>query len=428
MEVKAGYKQTEVGLIPTHWNLKPLGTIASIAAGGTPSRKVSAYWDGGIPWVTTTEVNFNQITATEQHISKLGLQNSAAKLLPAGTLLMALYGQGKTRGKVAILEIEATTNQACASIALSNDVSGQYVFQHLSGQYEAIRGLSNSGSQENLSGQIVKSLLIPLPPTKAEQEAIAEALSDADALIESLEQLVAKKQQIKHGAMQELLTGKRRLPGFKTTNSNKRSEAGVFPSDWNVAIIGVLAETSSGTTPARSSFDRYYLNGRIPWVKTLDLNNGEIIDTEERVTNAAISEANLQVYPIGTVLVAMYGGFKQIGRTGLLRIPAAINQALTAIRTNPTRLKSDYLLRFLNFRVDYWKLVASSSRKDPNITGKEIRDFPLVIPNIAEQTAIAAILSDMDAEIATLEGKLAKARQIKQGMMQELLTGRIRLV
>ena len=222
MAVNKEYKQTDIGAIPSDWELKQLGSIAEVSAGGTPSRGVPEYWNGGIPWVTTTEVDFGRIRATSQHISALGLKSSAAKLLNPGTILLALYGQGKTRGKVAILDIEATSNQACAAIVLSETVSRPFVFSYLASRYDFIRGLSNTGNQENLNGVIVKSIPIPLPPTLAEQEAIAGALSDADAWIESLEQLIAKKRQIKQGAMQELLTGKRRLPGFSGKWEKKR--------------------------------------------------------------------------------------------------------------------------------------------------------------------------------------------------------------
>lgn len=207
----------------------------------------------------------------------------------------------------------------------------------------------------------------------------------------------------------------------------KQTQVGVIPNDWNVTTVGDLAETSSGSTPPRALADRYFRNGHIPWVKTLDLNNSEIYATEERVTQSAIDETSLRSYPCGCVLVAMYGGFKQIGRTGLLRIPAAVNQAITAIRPDRERLLSEYLLTVLNYRVDYWKLVASSSRKDPNITGTEVRSFPLALPKLKEQEAIAGALSDADALIESLEQLLAKKRDIKQGAMQELLTGKKRL-
>jgi type I restriction enzyme S subunit len=124
----------------------------------------------------------------------------------------------------------------------------------------------------------------------------------------------------------------------------------------------------------------------------------------------------------------MYGGFNQIGRTGLLGVSATVNQALTAIRPQASRLDSRYLLNVLNFRVEHWKSVAVSTRKDPNITRKDVREFSLALPSIEEQKAIAAVLSDMETELVALEGQRDKARAIKQGMMQELLTGRIRLV
>lgn len=208
----------------------------------------------------------------------------------------------------------------------------------------------------------------------------------------------------------------------------KQTEVGVIPEDWDCAQIGQLATTSSGTTPSRSSYDRYFKNGSINWVKTLDLNNGIVAKTDERVTAKALDETSLSVYPTGTVLVAMYGGFMQIGRTGILAIPACVNQALTAIKCNRANLNPAYLLWVLNHRVEYWKSVASSSRKDPNITSKEIREFPIPLPpTLAEQEAIGGAFSDADAWIESLEQLIAKKRQIKQGAMQELLTGKRRL-
>jgi type I restriction enzyme, S subunit len=207
----------------------------------------------------------------------------------------------------------------------------------------------------------------------------------------------------------------------------KRTEVGLIPEDWDVSSIGELAITSSGTTPPRVQADRYFANGHVPWVKTLDLNNGAIRETDECVTSAALKETCLQEFPIGTVLVAMYGGYAQIGRTGILTIPAAVNQALTAVRPYAGKLNSDYLLCVLNFKVDYWRKVASSSRKDPNITGADVKAFVLPVPHIQEQQAIATALSDADALIESLEQLLAKKRQIKQGAMQELLTGKRRL-
>jgi type I restriction enzyme, S subunit len=173
--------------------------------------------------------------------------------------------------------------------------------------------------------------------------------------------------------------------------------------------------------------DRYYRNGTVHWVKTLDLNNSDLADTDEQVTLTAVDETSLRPYPVGTVLVAMYGGFNQIGRTGLLRIPAAVNQAITAIQPRATKLQPEYLLATLNFRVDYWKTVASSSRKDPNITSQDVRAFPIAFPQLPEQRAIATALSDIDALLVKLDALVAKKRDLKVAAMQQLLTGQTRL-
>jgi type I restriction enzyme S subunit len=210
-------------------------------------------------------------------------------------------------------------------------------------------------------------------------------------------------------------------PGYKQT------EVGVVPKDWTVSRLGALAETSSGTTPARAMQDRYYRNGSIAWVKTMDLTNSELVATSEGVTELALKETCLRVYPVGTVLLAMYGGFQQIGRTGLLRIPAAVNQAITAIQPKADTLVSEYLLGTLNYRVGYWKCVASSSRKDPNITSQDIRGFPVAYPSPPEQRAIAGALSDVEALIGVLHQLIAKKRDLKQAAMQQLLTGQKRL-
>jgi type I restriction enzyme S subunit len=207
----------------------------------------------------------------------------------------------------------------------------------------------------------------------------------------------------------------------------KKTEAGLIPEEWAVTLLGAVCETSSGTTPSRALMDRYYKNGTIAWVKTLDLNNSDIHATGENVTELALKETCLRSYPAGTVLVAMYGGFNQIGRTGLLRRPATVNQAITAIRPDKRVLVSEYLIRNLNYRVDYWKRVASSSRKDPNITSKDIRAFPIALPAPHEQAAIADALSDTDALIESLEQLIAKKRHFKHGAMQELFTGKKRL-
>lgn len=211
------------------------------------------------------------------------------------------------------------------------------------------------------------------------------------------------------------------------TNSFKNTEVGRIPNDWEVVSLKDVANFGGGTTPPRKSFEKYYVSGVHPWVKTLDLNNGYISSTEENVTEAALAETSLKMHPVGTVLVAMYGGFNQIGRTGLIKVNASINQALVAVITKKERLVPTYLLNYFNYKVDHWKTVASSSRKDPNITSNDVKSFLLPLPGVTEQTAIANALSDVDALILELEKLISKKQAIKTATMQQLLTGRTRL-
>ena len=196
-------KETEIGSIPESWATHQIGDDFSVASGGTPSRTNPDYWDGGeIPWVKTGEVNYSVITSTSEHITKAGLDNSAAKLLPPGTLLMAMYGQGVTRGKVGILGIEAATNQACAAmIPTTKYVGTKFLYHYLSNQYEKIRTLAHGGQQQNLNLDIVKNLKVPVPKTVEEQDEIVEVLDCLDRKIT----LHARKREVLNQLFESLL-------------------------------------------------------------------------------------------------------------------------------------------------------------------------------------------------------------------------------
>lgn len=181
-----------------------LGDISTITSGGTPSRSNIDLWNGNIPWVTTTLIDFNTIYNTSEYISELGLKESSAKLFPKNTILMAMYGQGKTRGKVAVLGIEAATNQACAAIFLNKEVQTNFVFQQLTGRYDEIRELSNIGGQDNLSATLIKTIPISYPTDKREQQRIADCLSSLDTLITAQTGKLDALKAHKKGLMQQL--------------------------------------------------------------------------------------------------------------------------------------------------------------------------------------------------------------------------------
>lgn len=208
-------KETEVGQLREHWIVQPLGEIATIASGGTPSRKVAAYWNGDIPWVKTGEVDYATITSTEEFITARGLDESSARMFPSGTLLMAMYGQGITRGRVAVLGIDAAINQACAAITPDARACTQYLYHLFTFHYDRIRNLGHGANQKNLSALLLKSVPVPLPPI-SEQRRIVNALDAVDRKIEVEEQRKTALEATFTSLLHQLMTGKVRVADLDT--------------------------------------------------------------------------------------------------------------------------------------------------------------------------------------------------------------------
>lgn len=207
----------------------------------------------------------------------------------------------------------------------------------------------------------------------------------------------------------------------------KKTKLGWIPEDWNAERLSKVSnKISSGATPLRSN-EKFFRDGQIPWVKTTDLNNGKIINTEESVTDFALKSTNLKILPNETVLVAMYGGFNQIGRTGILKIPATTNQAISTIQINEDILYPEYLLMWLNYGVGFWKRYAASSRKDPNITKNDVNNYLIAFGNLTEQKHIISTIDVWNKNILKLSNLIKLKTSLKKGLMQQLLTGKNRL-
>ena len=189
--------------------MKLISDHFTVVSGGTPSRRVQEYWiDGTIPWVKTTEVDYCVIRKTEEYITRAGLEQSAAKVLPTGTLLLAMYGQGVTRGKVAILGIEATCNQACAAINPNDGaVDSKYLYHFLLFRYESIRQLAHGGQQQNLNLEIVRNLPILIPPSSGEQREIVAILDAIDRKIDLHRRKCAVLDDLFKTLLHKLMTG-----------------------------------------------------------------------------------------------------------------------------------------------------------------------------------------------------------------------------
>jgi type I restriction enzyme S subunit len=432
-----GYKQTDLGVLPDDWDIKQVGEFASVSSGGTPSRDNKSYWGGNIPWVTTTLIKGQEINTAEQFITVEGLQNSATKWFKKGTILIAMYGKGKTRGQVAILGLDATINQACAAISVNSNDNQSYILHFLNSQYEVIRELSNSGGQENLNGNIVKSILIPLPPEK-EQTAIANALSDVDALIVSIEKLIAKKQAIKTATMQQLLTGKKRLPPFDLDQEGPRkgqpkgtqqTELGKIPEDWSITKLGDLGQFKNGVNKDGDSFGHGH-----PFVNLMDVFGKASINSKENLGLIDSTILDRKEYDLNRGDVLFIRSSVKPSGVGLTAL-IETNLAGTVysgflIRYRANKSLSNEFKKYCFSASDFRKriIAASSVSANTNINQDSLKQLHLVYPcNIDEQVAIGDVLSSMDIEVKALQKHLTKTQQIKQGMMQELLTGKTRL-
>ena len=189
-----------------------------------------------------------------------------------------------------------------------------------------------------------------------------------------------------------------------------------FENTWIKSKLGELYEVYSGNTPSRSD-SRNYQNGEIPWIKTTDLNNSIIYANEEKIS--VYGATKLKVLPEKSVLIAMYGGFNQIGRTGLLAYPATINQALAALMP-VNEINPNFLLNFLNFKKESWRNVAASSRKDPNITKNDVEKFIISFPSLEEQSGIGSLFRTLDDLLASYKDNLANYQSLKATMLSKM--------
>lgn len=395
-------KQTEIGLIPDNWEVKMLGDVTRIQAGGTPSTLFEAYWNGNIRWMNSGELKLKRVYEVEGRITELGLNNSSTHLIPKGCVLIGLAGQGKTRGTAAINYVDLCTNQSIAAIFPSDFHNSDFLYHVMDNKYQELRELSDGGGgRGGLNLKILNDIQIPLPPLP-EQQRIAKALSDVDALISTTEKLLQKKRNIKQGTMQELLTGKKRLPGFgpqTKSQTYKQTELGLIPEDWEVKSVSSLLKIGHG---------KDYKNlkeGAVPVFGT----------------GGYMTSVNDYLYDGDTVCIGRKGTIdKPFFHTGKIWTVDTLFYTYDFVNCIPKFIYYAFCL------VDWLSMNEASGV--PSLTSKNIEDVFLCIPsNVSEQTAIVNVLSDMDAEIEKLSAKLQKYHQLKTAMMQQLLTGKIRL-
>jgi len=374
MEVRPGYKQTEVGVIPESWELRRLGELATIATGNTPPTSDASNYGDEFLFVGPVDISDAKfISKTEKQLSKKGFAMS--RRFPKGSILFVSIGS--TIGKCGIAPVELTSNQQINAILPSPSFSIDYLYYAVYAAAPRIRAQAGEQAVPIVNKSQFSDTAIAVPPLP-EQRAIATALSDVDALLNGLERLIAKKSDLKQAAMQQLLTGQTRLPGFH--------------GEWEVKRLGDLAAMGSGGTPT-SSVPAYY-DGDIPWVSISDMTKGGkvITGTERNLTRAGFANCAAQMFPIETVLYAMYAS---LGECSIAGISLCSSQAILGIRPRDC-LSNEFLYYYLTSLKPIVKSLGQQGTQS-NLNKGMVQDFRFRLPPLPEQTAIAAVLSDMDA-------------------------------
>ena len=386
MGLKSGYKQTVAGIIPEGWEAK---TFAELLAYEQPGEYLVQSTDysghSGVP----------VLTAGKSFV--LGYSDEREGI--CRSLPVVLFDDFTTASRYVDFPFKVKSS-AVKLLRPRNDSSDlRFVFEKMQVTLFSVGGHKRHWISE------YQHLPVAVP-SLPEQRAIAAALSDVDALISALDKLIAKKCDIKQAAMQQLLTGKKRLPGFS--------------GEWEVKKVKQFGEIVTGGTPPTTV--KEFWNGNIPWVTPTDISEAkDIYSSEREITSLGLE--SIRGLPSNSVLVTCIAS---IGKNAVLRAEGACNQQINAIVPNKEH-DADFLYYLIVSSKQY--LLGNAGTTATSIVSKRVfSELQFSVPSKDEQQAIAAILSDMDAEIAALEQKRDKTRALKQGMMQELLTGKTRLL
>ena len=429
LDVPQGYKRTEVGVIPEDWVVEPLENFTSFISYGftnpMPSSSTGPYM------ITARDINHGKIQYDYARNTSYDAFNKllTAKSKPKkGDLLLTKDG---TLGRLAIVEEEVICiNQSVAILRPNKRITSSFFKLLLESPTHQDKMIEEAGGStiKHIYITIVNRMMLGLPTENKEQTAIATALSDVDALINELEQLIAKKQAIKTTTMQQLLTGRTRLPQFALCDDGipkgyKASELGEIPEDWDTKKMGELARIQRGASPRPIDrpiwFDR---TSSVGWLRISDVSKTVKYLTETTQSLSELGIANSRFVPQGNLVMSICA---TVGKPIITSVNLCIHDGFVVF--NGLSVIQDYMYYILKKLEPEWSKQGQTGSQ-MNLNTELINTTLVLIPQSqAEQTAIASILSDMDSDIGSLQQRLSKTRQIKQGMMQELLTGKTRL-
>jgi len=428
------YKESGVewlGEVPEHWEVKKLKHILSIFNGGAFPSTLNDQL--GIPLLKMSNIKKDHTIKFTDDTQRIPHHSKYSKfLLSENDIVVGLSGSISNLAIVKKENLPCYLNQrVCRFTNLL--INRKYLFYYLSSNLYTTQALVHAlgNTIDNLSTETLKTYIIPLPSNN-EQANITKFLDKQtrkiDTLIAKQEQLIELLQEKRQALISHTVT-KGLNPNVKLKDSGIEW-IGKIPVHWRIPKIKYFAITDSGATPASTHRQEYYENGTYPWIRTTDLNNGELISTPIKITKKAIQDTACNIIPKGSILIGMYGGAGTIGKHALLKFPSTINQAVCAITPN-----KQVLAKFLHYTIQfyrpYWMIGAMGTRKDPNIGQDTIQNRHLPIPPLKEQQQIADYLDTQTAKIDTLIEKAKQAIELlkerREALISAAVTGKIDL-
>lgn len=394
MEMSPGYKQTEVGVIPDEWSVATVADIGTVGRGRIISHREIAKALSPLYPVYSSQ------TSNDGVMGYLDTFDFEGEYITWTT-------DGANAGTVFHRNGRFNCTNVCGTIKV-NGHDARFVASVLA--RVAPRHVSRQLGNPKLMNDVMKRVSVPVAP-HPEQRAIATTLSDVGALLGALDLALTKKRDLKQAAMQQLLTGQTRLPGFS--------------EEWEMKRIGDFADCTAGGTPSTSVAS--YWGGQVRWMSSGDLNLKRVAEVDGRITEAGLANSSAKLLPARCVLIGLAGQGKTRGTVAVNLVELCTNQSIAAVLPNESYVP-EYLYFSLDARYDELRELSSGGGGRGGLNLKLIKSLAIPFPLVEEQRAIATVLADMDAEIEALEVRRAKTRDLKQAMMQELLTGRTRLV
>lgn len=416
--------------IPAHWRTARLRYVARVGNGTTPSRDRFDYWSNGtVPWLASGQVNDYIVRKARELVTPLAVKESSLRVLPAGSVILGMVGQGKTRGMSAYLAIDATINQNLAGITPAKEIDGRYLHYMLTAAYDFQRNYGRGGNQAALNCAIVGSFPTLLPP-RPEQDQIVAYLRAQDAHIARF--IKAKRELIKLLTEQKLrIIDQAVTRGLDASVALKPSGIewlGEMPEHWDASRLKYcVSRIHAGGTPD-TGVDGYWSDSSdgIPWLLIADVTRADrVVNSTKRLTQAGLESKRLAVVPAGAVLYTMYAS---IGKAAILEIDSAINQAILGLEPKSNLLEAEFLFFWLRSLERHIKNLASTSTQ-ANLNAAKVKALPMFLPPVEEQKLICDWIKSecriFDDAIARTEEEIKLIREYRDRLIADVVTGQV---